>query len=639
MLLNWTARAAKPVLFSLFLFSSAFVHAQKIVDRRVDILASNLELKKALDQIATAADFQLSYNTDIIPEDKKVELFATNSTVQDLLDQLLGEGMTYKQSGEHLIILGAKSSKNKLKYRGRIIDVQTRKPVEGVMILEVDEVNATRSGPNGQFEMTISGKRVPTGLLVVRSAFHDTVVFVDPKVEGTNILLRPLDGNELIEVRRTDTLKQVEDFTLTRLLVSKEQQQQARELNFLEERKIQFSLIPGTSTNKSVSGISTNEVSINGLAGYQGGLNGFEIGLIANLLRKDMNGFQGAGIANLVGGNSKGVQMAGFVNNTLGSFNGAQISGFANVVWDTLTGVQLTGGVNVLRGGMKGAQISGLGNVTTEDCNGAQVSGGFNVTVGDVTSFQASGLLNYGRNVSGSQFTAGFNVTPGDVEGGQVGILGNYAKTVEGGQVGLINIVSKATGGGQVGLINYSTRSQGGQVGLLNFSDSIGGTSVGLLSVALHGYHRFDLFTDEMNFYSAELRTGTSQFYNAFKYGAAFDSKEQWTFGYGFGGEINWPRAHTLNIEVTCNHVNEQKRFISAVNLINRLDVIYNITIADRFIISGGPSFNALVSDWKNAETGEYLTSIAPSTLFEDENNEVLLQGWIGWRAGIGVRF
>lgn len=644
--LNWTARAAKSILFLLLIMSTSALSAQKIIDRTVDLQANNVELKAALNLIAEAADFNLSYNSDLIPEGEKVDLFASNSTVKELLDQLLGEGMTYKQSGEHLIILGPKSAKHKLKLNGRIFDLKDRRPIEGVTILEVDEVNATRSGPNGNFEMTISGKRNPTGLLVVRTAFHDTVVFVDPKSESVNIYLRPLFGDELMEVRKTDSLKQVEDLGLTRLLVSKEQQAQARELNFLEERKIQVSLIPGTSTNKSVSGIAVNEVSLNIFAGYQGGLNGFELGGIANLIRKDAKGFQGAGITNLVGGNTNGVQMAGVVNNTLGSFNGAQLSGLANVVWDTLTGIQVTGGINMLRGGMKGAQISGLGNITTEDCDGAQVSGGFNITVGDVTSFQASGLLNYGKNVMGSQFSAGINITPGDVSGGQLGLLSNYAQNVEGGQIGLINVASQKTVGRQVGLINYSARAEGGQLGLLNFSDTITGVSIGFLSMALHGYHRGEVYVNEMMPLNVSFRTGVSEFYNVFSYGRSLDSinysldsNDYWAAGYGFGAEINWPKKHTVNIELTANHINERKHFIEALNLVGRLDAIYNFTIIDRITISAGPSFNVLFSNWQDAETGDYLTSIAPHKLFEEETSELLMQGWIGWRAGVGVRF
>ena len=176
-------------------------------------------------------------------------------------------------------------------------------------------------------------------------------------------------------------------------------------------------------------------------------------------------------------------------------------------------------------------------------------------------------------------------------------------------------------------------------MGLINLSDTISGVSVGLLSIALRGYHRFDLFTDEMQFYGASIRTGTSQFYNAFKYGHSLDSREYWTFGYGFGGEINWPKAHTVNIEVTANHINEQRSFVEALNLVGRLDAIYNYTFAKRISISVGPSLNVLVSNWQDQDTKEFYTDIAPNIFFEDDYSDVLVQGWFGWRAGMGVRF
>lgn len=645
MLSNWMVKVARffaVLLLALFAING---NAQKIVERTLDLQASNIQLAQALDLIATSAEFKLSYNSDIVPEGKQVDLFANGSTVKELLDQLLGPGMAYKQSGEHLIILGPKAAKKKVKWSGRILD-SGGSPIEGVTILEVDEVNATRSGPSGQFQLTLSGKRTPTGLLFLHFAYKDTVLFVDPEQDGRVIHLRPLYSSEKLDIRRTDTLKKVEDQAITRLLVSKEKLELTQNMNFLEERAVQFSVIPGVSTNKSISGSVTNKYSFNLFAGYQGGLNGIEIGGLANVVRSNVNGFQASGLANLAGGHTRGVQLAGFANSTLRSLNGAQLSGFVNVVWDTLTGVQLTGGVNMLRGGMKGAQISGLGNITTKDCNGTQVSGGFNVTVGKVTTSQFSGLINYGRHITGSQFTFGVNVTPGDVSGGQLGILSNYARNVEGAQVGLVNVCGQQSVGGQVGLINYSTRAKGTQIGFLNVSDTIEGVSIGILSVALHGYHRAEVYINEMLPVNVSLRTGHHRFYNTFSYGRSIDSlkwsldsSKYWSAGYGFGTEINWPKKHTVNVELTANHINERLQFIEALNLVGRLEVLYNYTFIERITISAGPSFNMLFSNWQDAETDAFLSEIAPYKMFENTSNDLLTQGWIGWHAGVGVRF
>lgn len=639
-------RVAKKLVILLVALVSMEGSAQKIVERTLDLEARNIELAQALELIATSAQFQLSYNSDIVPAGKEVDLFAHGSTVQDLLDQLLGPGMTYKQSGQHLIILGPKAAKNKVKWNGRVLNGATGSPLEGITILEVDEVNAARSGPSGRFELTLSGKRTPTGLLFLHFAFKDTVVFVHPEEDGKDIHLFPIYSSEKIQIRKTDTLRQVEDLGVTRLLVSKQRQEQTKNMNFLEERKVQFSVIPGVSTNKSISGSVTNNYSFNLFAGYQGGLTGLEVGGLANVVRNNVTGFQAAGLANLAGGHTKGVQLAGFANNTLRSFNGAQISGFINVVWDTLTGAQLTGGINMLRGGMKGAQISGLGNITTKDCDGAQVSGGFNVTVGKVTTSQFSGLLNYGMHVTGSQFSFGINVAPGNVSGGQLGLISNYASIVEGAQVGLINVCGQQSIGGQVGLMNYSTRAKGTQVGLVNVSDTIEGVSIGFLSVALKGYHRAEIYMNELMPINVSLRTGHHHFYNVFSYGRSIDSVQwsldssmYWSAGYGLGTEINWPKKHTVNLELSANHINEGRRFIEALNLVGRFEVLYSFTIIDRITISAGPSFNVLFSNWQDAETKAYLSEVAPYKMFENTSNDLLTQGWIGWHAGVGVRF
>ncbi len=57
-------------------------------------------------------------------------------------------------------------------------------------------------------------------------------------------------------------------------------------------------------------------------------------------------------------------------------------------------------------------------------------------------------------------------------------------------------------------------------------------------------------------------------------------------------------------------------------------------------LVSAGPNFSMLVSNWRNAEHTAYLTTLPPGSLIHDEvRGTVLLQGWLGFRAGVGVRF
>ena len=136
------------------------------------------------------------------------------------------------------------------------------------------------------------------------------------------------------------------------------------------------------------------------------------------------------------------------------------------------------------------------------------------------------------------------------------------------------------------------------------------------------------------------LRTGTRGFYNIFGWSAPVEEAERWGFSYGFGTEPRFNKHSALNIEITADHVNEQRDWIDAVNILGRFGVLYSHTIGRRLVLSAGPSFNVLTSDWREAETGAYLSTIAPDDLtFEEFNGDQRIQGWVGYRAGIGLRF
>jgi len=64
-------------------------------------------------------------------------------------------------------------------------------------------------------------------------------------------------------------------------------------------RTFQFTFITPLGTNGIESENVTNNLSINLLAGYNGGLRGTEFGGFANILKGDMDGAQFAGFSNI----------------------------------------------------------------------------------------------------------------------------------------------------------------------------------------------------------------------------------------------------------------------------------------------------------------------------------------------------
>lgn len=636
------AMAADRRLFVLLVFTALpfILSAQSILERQVEVHVQRIRLSQALDLVARDGGFKLSYNAASLPVDSIVTVNA-KGTVKEVMSRLLGPELVLKESGDHLILLAKGGAKRKFKVKGLVVDGATGAPVSRASVFEVNERNASVTDGRGGFSIGLSGVRDRTPLLVSKKGYSDTIIFVGRNEEIPSVILRAHERLDALEPLCAYDRCVVEDLGVTRLLVPDQQLYMADDPSMEEVRTVQFSLLPNIGTNKDISGIVVNKVSFNLLAGYSRGLEGLEIGIGVNMERRDVNGVQFAGLGNLVGRNTKGVQVAGGLNHTMRSLEGLQLSGFGNTVWDTLSGAQVAGGANVVKGGMQGTQVAGACNVTTHDCNGVQVAGGVNVTVGDVQKTQVAGGVNYARSVSGLQFAGGVNVAIGSVGGGQVGLGVNYARSVTGGQVSLgLNVVSDSVRGGQVGVLNFARISNGGQVGILNFSDRITGTSVGILSFAWHGYHRFDVVTSDAMALSLQLRTGTRGFHNILGYSPSVTPDERWGFFYGFGSELRIGKRGFFNIDLTGEQVVEQREWVDAVNILGRFGVNYGYHVAGPVVVSGGPLFNMLATDWHDVDTGAYLSGLAPAEpATEWTSGTTRFSGWFGWRAAVGLSF
>lgn len=697
------ARVVKHHLFSLLaVLLPGLAMAQPILERTVRVDAQRVRLSEALSLIARDGRFKLSYNAAAVNGDSVVDV-STNGTVESALRGLIGASFELKETGNHIILLDQGGVRRKFVITGAIYDAKTGGPVAQASVHEVDGKSATSTDALGTFALDVGGERDRTALLVMRREYHDTVVYVGRDGVMPRLALQRRAIIEPVEPICLYDRCGVEDLGVARLLVSNSQFSLASNLDIIEHRKWQISFVPNVSSNQDIAPVAINNFSFNVLAGYSRGLKGFEVGGIANIESHDVEGLQVAGFTNLVGRNTKGVQIAGTINHTMRTLEGVQIAGFGNTVWDTLTGVQIAGGANVVKGGLTGVQIAGGCNVATQDVDGTQIAGAVNVTPKDVKKAQIAGALNIGRQVSGAQIAGGVNVAADSVGGGQVGFGANYAKHVSGGQVSFgvnvvsgdvsggqvgfganyahdvtggqfsfgmnvvpgkvnagqvgfglnyahelecgqfsfgVNAVSGTAKGGQVGSLNYATRCEGWQIGVVNISDTISGTSIGIFSFARRGYHRLDISTTDVFPLSMTIRTGTKQFHNIFGISTSAQDDGRWGFLYGFGSEIRLGKQNHLNVELTGEQVQEQVRWVDAVNILCRFGVHYTHDLGKHLLLSAGPNFNLLVSDWRNADRSAYLSELAPDDpLFEQVRGAMSLQGWLGFRAGVGLRF
>lgn len=680
----------------------ALAAAQPILERTVQVDAPRVRLSEALSLIARDGKFKLSYNAAVVNGDSVVNV-AVNGTVESALRGLVGPRFELKETGNHIILLDKSGARKKFVITGAIYDAKSGGPVAQASVHEVDGKNATATDALGTFQLDVSGERDRTAVLVMRKEYHDTVVYVGRDGVMPRLALQKRNVLAPVDPICLYDRCGVEDLGVARLLVPSNQFDLASNLDFAERRKWQISLVPNVGSNKDIAPIAVNNFSFNVIAGYSRGLKGFEIGGVANIESHDVEGMQIAGFTNLVGRNTKGVQVAGGINHTMRTLEGVQIAGFGNTVWDTLTGVQISGGANVVKGGLKGVQITGGCNVATQNVDGTQIAGAVNVTPKDVRKAQIAGGVNYAHQVSGAQVAGGVNVAIDSVGGGQVGLGANYASVVTGGQVSFgvnvvrgnvsggqvgfganyagsvtggqfsfgmnivpgsvdagqvgfglnyahqltggqfsfgVNAVSGTAKGGQVGTLNYATRCEGWQIGIVNISDTITGTSVGILSFSRRGYHRVDLSTTDILPVSLTLRTGTKQFHNILGVSTSTEPNGDWGFLYGFGSEIRLGKRNHLNIELTGEQVNEQVEWIAAVNILGRFGLHYTHDLGKHLLVTAGPNFNLLCSNWRNAERTAYLSQLAPDDLLYQEVRGVLnMQGWLGFRAGVGVRF
>ncbi|MFN8417087.1 MAG: STN domain-containing protein [Cytophagaceae bacterium] len=307
-----------------------------------------------------------------------------------------------------------------------------------------------------------------------------------------------------------------------------------------------------------------------------------------------------------------------FSVNVLPGYNGA-----VNVLEVGLTG-------NILRKYSEGAQLATIFNIVQRQVFGVQMAGAFNLASMDVLGAQFAGAMNYsGGVVSGAQVAGAINLAMESMQGFQLS--------------GGVNYNRRFLKGAQLGLINIARRIEGFQLGLINISDSIKGVPVGLISITKNGYSRFEFFASETMWGNFNYKTGVKAFYNIFHLGYDYVTSDyqRWTFGYGIGSCVQVAKRIQLNFDLIGLHVNENEAFTAVVNEQFKLNVLLGVGLTERIYLYGGPSFNTMFSEYKNAE-GTIGSTMVPDKVAHTEwihtdDKTVKNTYWVGWQ--FGVRF
>jgi len=393
-------------------------------------------------------------------------------------------------------------------------------------------------------------------------------------------------------------------------------------------RPIQISVLTPLGTNGIESPEIANTLSLNFIAGYNGGVEGFELGVFCNFIKHDVNGVQLAGFSNAVGNNMRGFQGASYVNVTRGHAEGAQVSGLVNAIVDSARAIQGTGIINFVGGNITGVQGAGIVNVALKEMEGVQGAGIVNFSGSDVTGVQGAGIANATLgSAEGVQGAGIVNVALGSVKGAQVsGILNVAIDTLEGFQGS--------------GCVNATRVLKGYQLGIVNICDTIEeGMPIGLFSVVRRGGLREIEVWGGYNLYAGITgKIGTEKLYSIFTIGTKLpeDNELLWATGFGLGTQTTWKNNMIFGFEgVGYNYFNSNE--MAQSNWSGQLRFSFAKPLTKHLAVFVAPNFNISISDNLIPDTDRIAKRISPYDIYNSDVRDYNVRMWAGFQAGVRV--
>lgn len=632
------------ILVLIFLCVFSGVSQSQLLEKRVTLNYNQARLATVLAGIKAKYGVGFSYANNHLPLDKKMSVSVTDKPLAEALNELFKEsGIRYNLvAGQIVLTKGAETPKKPKPVRKMSVVEKSGSPAPGPANENPVETRKTEPDPAAVASL------LPIPVLTAETEEGEEkapeVLEKEYQSEKRNLqknYLAQMDAAmENNDSSAVSDLKK--DFKKLRQNLKEQFQslaKKARNLKWPSSPKTdsaqgpkqsppaQVSFVPPLSTNGTNNINCINKVSFNVLAGYSGGLNGFELGGVANLEKGNVNGAQVAGFTNLVRGDVSGTQVSGYLNVNTGRLEAAQVAGFLNVSGsDSSNAVQVSGFGNVHKGDILGAQVSGFINTNGGYVIGPQVAGFINVAGGPVSGAQVAGFMNAGsENFKGGQVAGFMNVAGKNVYGSQI--------------AGFMNLTGKDIRGAQVsGFLNVAQKVHGSQLGIINVADTVSGIQFGLLNFSRKGYRRFEIFAMERMQANAAFKMGNRKFYNIFSAGVNPLEKDlQWSYGYGFGTERELGKRGLLDFELICNRVMEEKKiWTEELNLLNQLKINVGFKPGKRTALFAGPTVNVMVSRIQQKETGAIGSTVIPKwAQYDETNHNTRVAIWTGFNAGI----
>lgn len=573
---------------------------QELLQRKVTVRATQRPVQEVLQSAEKQAGFFFSYNSNILRGDSIVSISLGNRSVKELLERLFGEKYHYSESGKHLIIQPAISYQYWY-VSGRVIDKVTGEPVGYATVYERQQLISTMTDEEGRFRLQLKERRPNAAISISKVSYADTLIQLATAQQQELTISMAQVSYTLDSV----VISGVEKTWLAGLFLSSKQTMNSFNLNsFFSKQPFQFSLTPGLGSHGRMGAQVINKFSMNILGGYTAGVNGFELGGLFNIVKKDMQYAQVAGLFNIVGDNAYGVQIAGMHNSVLDSASGVQVAGISNIVNRDLKGIQVAGIYNHALHS-KGVQASGIGNIDVRASSGVNVGGIFNSTR-YMEGVQVAGIANVNaKKTSGIQIAGIANVSVQEMKGLQVAGILNLTKVIKGVQIGFINI-----------------------------ADTSEGYSIGLLNIIRKGYHKLSVSTNEVQHLSIAYKSGNERLYSILAAGTQLDpGQKAYTFGYGLGSDL--PIGHKgwfINPELV--HLYIFAGDAAQQNLLNRLHLHVKYRLGKFADLYAGPAFSVLYAKQVTTPEGYRADFINGYPSFSIGKE---VKAWIGWSIGLDL--
>ncbi|WP_435354415.1 STN domain-containing protein [Emticicia sp. SJ17W-69] len=657
----------KLLTFTLLFFSISLCFAQSHppLERIISVKISNERLDNTLKIISNAGGFSFSYNPDAVNIEKRVSINAQNQSVREVLSDIFGNSLTFKNRGNYVILNKISEEPQKDFFvMGYVSDGETGLKIEKASIYEPITLASAVSNQYGFYRLKLPKDLNKINLLVRKQSYRDERILlgnkqdkvlnikllsikpipsIDSKIRLISFKIDSLPNKKLdslpviqpitakieriepkdsviIEAQKFDYREQWQ-LTKEKLLSTQDRfldwlitTKQNIHLDNIQDtiyRPVQISFLPFIGTNHYLSGNVINNFSFNILGGYSLGVRTLEVGGFLNIVRGKVNGIQGSGFANVVGQDVKGIQVAGFGNLVGRNVHGIQAAGFGNLNFGSSGGVQAAGFGNAVLRNFSGIQAASFGNLIGQDMkNSLQVAGFGNTLIGNGTGVQVAGFGNIiGKDFKGIQVAGTLNIVGGTMNGLQVSVL-NYAQNIRNSyQIGVFNFAGESTNSIPIGLLSF---------------------------VGKGGYKRLEMSADEVNWFNLTFKTGVKQFYNILTggYNFGFADKPNFSLGYGLGTAWKLNRTFWVNFDLVSSHI-QQNNIEWNLNQLSKASLGLEIHATRHLALFVAPTLNFLASSESSIDLGK----VNNWKFYEKQGyyfgERASLISWVGIQGGI----